>query len=109
MPAAPNAPRRDWPEIRGHWLLGCLRPIQRDPLNFYRETWRTHGDYVRIRAFPGYDVYLLADPAAVEHVLSGNHKNYRKPDVFNQPVRLLAGNGILTSEGDVWLRQRRLS
>jgi len=37
-----------------------------------------------------------------------NHKNYRKPDFFNKEVGLLAGNGILTSEGDFWLRQRRL-
>jgi cytochrome P450 len=98
-----------WPGPRGHWLLGCLRPIQGDPLNFYRQTWRTYGDYSRIRAFPGYDLYFLADPAAVEHVLSKNHKNYRKPDLLLRPLRLLAGNGILTSEGAFWLRQRRLS
>ncbi len=102
-------PQRRWSGPRGHWLLGCMRPIQKDPLNFYRDTWRTYGDYVRIRAFPGYDVYLLADPAAVEHVLAKNHKNYRKPDLLTGPIRLLAGNGILTSEGDFWLRQRRLS
>src|SRR5262245_48937412 len=77
--------RRNWPGPRGHWLLGCMRAIQKDPLNFYRDTWRTFGDYVRIRAFPGYPVYLLADPAAVEHVLVKNHKNYRKPDLLIRP------------------------
>lgn len=100
---------RTWPGPRGSLLLGCLRSIQHDPLNFYRDAWRTYGDYVRIRPFPGYRVYLLADPAAVEHVLSHNLKNYRKPDLFNKPVSLLAGNGILTSEGEFWRRQRRLS
>jgi len=53
-------------------------------------------------------VHLLTHPEAVEHVLQKNHRNYRKPDFFNRTVGLLAGNGILTSEGDFWLRQRRL-
>ncbi len=53
-------------------------------------------------------MYLLAHPAAIEYVLHTNLKNYRKPDSFNHSVRLLAGNGILTSEGDFWRRQRRL-
>jgi cytochrome P450 len=100
---------RGWPGPHGHWLVGCVRPLRKDPLNFYRQAWLDYGDYVRIRTLPGYDIYLLADPAAVEHVLCANHKNYRKPDLFNKPVALLAGNGILTSEGDFWLRQRRLS
>jgi cytochrome P450 len=58
---------------------------------------------------PGYDIYLLADPAAVEHVLVKNYKNYRKPEFLNGPVRLLLGNGLFSSEGDFWLRQRRLA
>jgi cytochrome P450 len=92
---------------RGHWLWGCLRQLQRDPLALYTQANRDYGHYVRIRAFPGIYVYLLTHPDAVEHVLQ-KHKNYRKPDFFNKPVGLLAGNGILTSEGDLWLRQRRL-
>jgi cytochrome P450 len=90
-------------------LFGCLREFRRDQLNFLRDTWRTHGDHVRIPTVPGYDVYFLADPAAIEHVLVKNHKNYRKPAFLTGPVRLLLGNGLFTSEGDFWLRQRRLS
>jgi cytochrome P450 len=90
-------------------LFGCLRPFQRDQLNFLRDIWRTHGDYVRIPTLPGFDVYFLADPAAIEHVLVKNHRNYRKPAFLTGPVRLLLGNGLFTSEGDFWLRQRRLS
>jgi cytochrome P450 len=90
-------------------LFGCLRPFQRDQLNFLRDTWRTHGDYVRIPTVPGFDVYFLADPAAIEHVLVKNHKNYRKAEFLTGPIRLVIGNGLFTSEGDFWLRQRRLS
>jgi cytochrome P450 len=101
--------RRSWPGPRGSWLFGCLQAIRRDSLTFYRDTWRTYGDYVRIRTLPGYDVYLLADPVAVEHVLVKNHKNYHKPSFLTGPVRQLIGNGLFTSEGDFWLRQRRLA
>jgi cytochrome P450 len=93
---------------RGNWLLGCMRQLQRDPLEFYTQANKEYGHYVRIRAFPGIYVYLLTHPEAVEHVLQKNHKNYRKPDFFNRTVSLLAGNGILTSEGEFWKRQRRL-
>src|SRR5262245_42866448 len=102
------SPRRSWAGPRGSWLLGCLRQLQRDPLGLYVRASRDYGHYVRIRAFPGVYIYLLTHPDAVEHVLQKNHKNYRKPDFFNKEVGLLAGNGILTSEGDFWLRQRRL-
>jgi cytochrome P450 len=100
---------RSWPGPQGRWLFGCLRAIRSDPLKFYRDTWRTYGDYVRIPTLPGYDVYLVADPAAVEHVLVKNHKNYRKPEFLTGPIRLVVGNGLFTSEGDFWLRQRRLA
>jgi cytochrome P450 len=90
-------------------LYGCLRAFQGEPLNFPRQAWREYGDYVRIRTLPGYDVYLIADPAAVEHVLAKNHKNYRKPAFLTGPVRRFIGNGLFVSEGDYWLRQRRLA
>jgi cytochrome P450 len=85
-----------------------MRQLQRDPLSLYTRANREFGHYVRIRAFPGIYVYLLTHPEAVEYVLQKHHKNYRKPDFFNKTVGLLTGNGILTSEGDFWLRQRRL-
>src|SRR5262245_47006973 len=101
--------RRGWPGPRGHFLFGCLREFRRDQLNFLRDLRRTHGDYVRIPTVPGLDIYLPADPAAVEHVLVRNYKNYRKPEFLREPVRLLLGNGLFSSEGDFWLRQRRLA
>jgi cytochrome P450 len=107
-PAA-GTTRHSWPGPRGNFLFGCLRAFRRDQLNFLRDVWRTHGDYVRIPTVPGFDVYFLADPAAIEHVLVKNHKNYRKPAFLTGPVRLLLGNGLFNSEGDFWLRQRRLA
>jgi cytochrome P450 len=109
VPASLPGKLKEWPGPQGHWLLGCMRPLQNDPLTFHRENGQKYGDYVRIRILPGINMYSLSDPDGIEHVLYRNLKNYRKPDLFNTQVSLLAGNGILVSEGDFWLRQRRLS
>src|SRR5262245_47423309 len=98
-----------WPGPRGNFLFGCLGEFRRNQLHFLRELQRTHGDYVRIPTVPGYAIYFLADPAAVEHVLVKNYKNYRKAEFVSAPVRLLLGNGLFSSEGEFWLRQRRLA
>ena len=63
---------------------------------------------LRLRALPGVYFFLLVHPEAVEHILAKNHRNYRKPDSFNQPAGLLAGKGLLTDEGPSRLSQRRL-
>src|SRR5437588_6970444 len=97
---------RSWRGPRGHWLTGCSKQIRTDPLHFYRDTWLEYGDYALLRAFAGIYLPLLSHPDAVEYVLQKNARNYRKPEVFNRPVNLLTGNGLLTSEGDFWLRQR---
>jgi cytochrome P450 len=79
-----------------------------DPLGLYESAWRQYGDIVRLRALPGVYFFLIVHPDAIEHVLAKNHKNYRKPDSFNQPASLLAGKGLLTDEGASWLNRRRL-
>lgn len=107
-PPKQAAATKSWPVERGRPLRGCLRQLQRDPLGLYQGAWHKHGDYVRLRALPGFYFYMLAHPAAIEHVLHSNQKNYRKPDVFYNSVSLLAGDGILTSEGDFWRKQRRM-
>jgi cytochrome P450 len=105
-PTSPPPRAADGP--RGHWLFGCMGEFQRDPLNLYLRANRQFGHHARIRVIPGVYVHLLTHPDAVEHVLVKHHKNYRKPDFFNHSVGALTGDGILTSEGDTWLRQRRL-
>jgi cytochrome P450 len=99
---------KTWPGYRGHWLRGCLREIQNAPLELYPAIRRQCGDFACARALPGFPFYVLFHPDAVEHVLQKNAKNYRKTDTLLKPMRLLVGNGLFTSEGDFWLRQRRL-
>src|SRR5215216_2764118 len=79
----------------------------RDPLGFLVRCSREHGDVVRLR-FPGPPVYLLNHPAYIEQVLVKNNRNFVKGRYFRQELSFL-GRGLLTSEGEFWRRQRRLS
>ena len=97
------------PGPRGHWLVGSGPEASRDPLAFYKRVWREHGDVVGMRALPWFNWYLVAHPDGVERVLQTNQANYRKPKLFVRPLGLVTGNGLVTSEGEVWRRQRRLA
>ncbi|HTR62534.1 MAG TPA: cytochrome P450, partial [Candidatus Binataceae bacterium] len=55
----------------------------------------------------GFHVYTVAHPEGIKHVLQDNHRNYRKSADYKLLARIL-GQGLVTSEGDLWLRQRRL-
>jgi cytochrome P450 len=50
---------------------------------------------------------LIAHPEGIKHVLQDNHRNYRKSFDYKILARLL-GQGLVTSEGSLWLKQRRL-
>ena len=93
------------PYLRGDPISGSARPFRDDPLGFIESARREHGDFVRIRLGP-YRVYLLLGPEHVGHLLQKNPGNYLKDGYeHNEP---LTGDGLLTSEGEFWRRQRRL-
>lgn len=90
-------------------FLGTIRKVERDSLGFYTGMAREYGDVVRLGALSGRARwYLVAHPQGVEHVLRTNSRNYTK-GVFARPLKLMVGEGLVTSEGAYWLRQRRLA
>jgi len=99
---------REFPTIAGHPFAGCLPRMRSDPLGFYTQLRREHGDYVRLRMVPHYFGLLLTHPDAVEHILHKNHANYVKPKLFYTSIGLLVGDGLFTSFGETWRTQRRL-
>jgi cytochrome P450 len=77
-----------------------------DSLERMRELFARYGDIYRVYA-PGRKsyTYVINHPDDVKRVLVANHKNYTKGIGLDR-VKILLGNGIMTSEGDVWRRQR---
>ena len=96
------------PGPKGGLILGVMPEFNRDTLGFI-ERAKDHGDVVRMRFFY-LTVHFLYDPAHIEYVLSTNARNFIKSRSLRTPFfRRLVGQGLLTSEGEVWKRQRRLA
>ena len=96
------------PGPRGHFLVGNLPEFARDILGFLTTCARDYGDMSYLR-LAGYDVFLLNHPDLVDVVLRKDRDNFVKHSFFWRHVTAIFGNGLLTSEGDFWLRQRRLA
>lgn len=94
---------REAPGPRG--LLGGLA-LLRQPIAFLEKTFREYGDVVGSR-IANLRVYSVAHPEGIKHVLQENNRNYRKSVDYKLLARLL-GEGLVTSEGSLWLSQRRL-
>lgn len=94
------------PGPRGHWLLGNLRQFRREKLDFYRRLAHEYGDVAAFRLGPK-RIVLLSHPDVIEQVLVTDNRNFVKHFVMRL-LRPVLGNGLLTSDGDVWLRQRKL-
>jgi cytochrome P450 len=93
------------PGPRGRRLLGSLLEIRRDRLRFVSHAAREYGDIVFFRMGPIRRLYLLSHPDPIHHVLNGNPGNYVK-GVGLEQARMVLGEGILTSEGELWAAQR---
>lgn len=95
------------PGPKGHFLLGSLPAIRRDRVQFLVDLQRDYGDVARIRLGP-YEAVVIFHPDAIQRVLQDNQSNYSKETRSFASISLMAGNGLVTSNGDFWLRQRRL-
>ncbi|MGW2303680.1 cytochrome P450 [Streptomyces sp. NPDC001809] len=99
------------PELAGLPLLGSLLDLKNDSLGTFLRARRDHGDVVRISAGPPgirATVYGVFSAEGAQQVLAGESANFRKDNAFYQEVRESFGNGLLTSQDEDYLRQRRL-
>ncbi|MEZ6188994.1 MAG: cytochrome P450 [Planctomycetota bacterium] len=87
-------------------FLGNSLNYARDPLGTLSDLAREYGDIAHSR-YAGADVFLVVQPAAIEHVLVKNRANYQK-DRFLRSLRDVLGDGLLTSEGERWKADRKL-
>jgi len=94
------------PGPKGRFLLGNLIEVSRDWLGFYNRCTEEYGDVVRVH-LAHVPVYLVVHPRDIETVLVTNAGNFTKSADYRALARVL-GQGLLTSEGDFWKRQRSL-
>lgn len=102
---------RTAPTPAGHPLLGSALDLRRDPLGTFVRAQRQYGDVVRVTAGPPglrTVMYCVFSPEGAQQVLATRATDFRKDNVFYEEIRQSAGNGLLTSQDDDYLRQRRL-
>src|SRR6266478_9303683 len=96
------------PGPKGSMVLGVMPEFNRDSLGFITRC-RDYGDVVRTRFFY-VTAYFLYNPDDIEFVISTNAKNFVKSmSLRSNFFQRLVGNGLVTSEGEFWRRQRRLA
>jgi cytochrome P450 len=98
------------PGPRGAPLIGSALDLQRDVLGTYERARRAYGDVVRfVVGPPGLRAafYAVFHPDAVRRVLATEADSYRKDNRFYEEVRWALGDGLLNSQDERWLRQRR--
>ncbi len=88
-------------------MLRGFRLISRDPLAFLAQQWRAHGDVVQF-PIPSPPTYLVSDPSDVRAVLVGHAREVTKDTIQYRALRRVTGLGLLTSDGALWRRHRRV-
>ncbi|MFO1094073.1 MAG: cytochrome P450 [Planctomycetaceae bacterium] len=100
MPRFPPGPR-------GQPLIGSFTELQRDILGFIDRSVREYGDVVGFRIF-GKPFCILGHPELIEQVLVRDSDKFIKSLDYRKLAGVV-GQGLLTSEGETWRRQRKLA
>lgn len=101
------------PIAEGGWPIGSAKKFAQDRLGFFEEYVPKYGDlfeltsvfFKLIRHFK--KVVIVTGPDMVKHIMQDNNKNYVKSYGYSV-LKVLLGEGLLTSEGEFWRKQRRL-
>jgi cytochrome P450 len=89
------------------WGLPQLQQIRADLLGYYMRLAREYGDTVCLRLGPIRN-YVFFHPEQIREVLVTKSRHFNKLPRLRKILAKLDGDGLVFSEGDFWLRQRRL-
>ena len=96
--------RRQASGPRGLPVVGVVGDFLKDPTSYMLKAAQRYGDLVRLKLGPR-ELLLVANPDMMRRVVQENVKNYVKR---YGAIGDLLGDGLVTSNGEPWLRQRRL-
>jgi cytochrome P450 len=96
------------PGPQGLPWLGVTFELVSDPLGLLERMGHEYGAISEMRYWRGGRI-LLNSPELIEHVLVVQHQKFIKGVLLRLTAQRLLGQGLLTSEGELWRRQRRLA
>ncbi len=87
--------------------LGYYYRFATDPLRFVGDRFAAYGDIYRAPN-PDGDLYVIKHPDHLAEVLITHASKYRKTHSGLRTLARFLGDGLLTSDGETWKRQRRM-
>jgi cytochrome P450 len=93
------------PRPRGLEILRILSKVRQNYAECYQELHQTYGDVVGIDL--PFKAIILFKPEHIRHILKDNARNYHKSNLYDTLSPIL-GKGLVTSEGELWKKQRRI-
>ena len=97
----------DIPLLSGATRLGHLAELRRDRLGLFHRMNRECGGVARVLAL-GNSLVFANSPELLHEVFVEKARSYRKSAGLRGPLKPLAGEGLFTSDGELWRRQRKL-
>src|SRR5262245_27296005 len=94
------------PGPRGKPVVGLIPELMGDMLGMFMNITREHGGIVQFKLFSKPYV-LVTNPDYVKHILQDHYRNYIRGRSV-ETGRVLLGNGLPLTDGDFWLRERRI-
>lgn len=95
------------PGPKGLPFLGSIRQLQQDRIGFLSANQQQYGDIVHFKVGSRH-IYQLNNPEHIQYVLVKHPENFQKTPALKNAARDSIGQGLLTSDGDLHKRQRRL-
>lgn len=93
---------------RSRFIVDFAFDLQRKGfLRFFEDAWRQYGDLARLQIGPE-TMFLAIHPDHVRHISITHRQKYDKRASYDAVRKLLLGDGLVTSTGALWRRQRRL-
>ena len=96
------------PKVSFFKVLKNAKRILRNPLPFHNENFEKHGDIFEVSLGFGKSAVFTRDAGFAKHMLQNQHRKYHKSPLQTKDLGKYIGKGLLTSNGEHWLRQRRL-
>jgi len=82
--------------------------VRRNPIPYHKLYFERFGDSFSIRIGKTQHIILSRDNEVAQYILQKNQKNYHKSKFQSVYLSKYLGKGLLTVDGDFWLKQRRL-
>ncbi len=96
------------PEVSIFRFIKHSLEILKNPLPFHLKNFQEKGDSFKLNIGLNDQVIFSRDAALAEYVLQKNQKNYVKSKIQTEDLVKYVGRGLLTSEGELWKKQRQL-